>query len=143
MVEIMLGDRYVAFGPDGLESHAGRNGRLHVDEPDGSSHGNHPYLSAVAVLRSGRDHGDWATTWLREHPQKDAGPLDRCIEALQDAPQIDGQNPAPRLDVFEAVSRSAVRLPLRVFAGPGDERWRVLREGVYGQYPAEVISEDS
>jgi hypothetical protein len=48
----LFGDSQASFAPDGeLFFHSGRNGRLHVKEPDGSVRGNHPYLSAVAVLR--------------------------------------------------------------------------------------------
>jgi len=48
----LFGDSQVSFTADGeLYFHSGRNGRLHVKEPDGSVRGNHRYLSAVAVLR--------------------------------------------------------------------------------------------
>ena len=41
-----------------------RNGRLHVTQHDGSVRGNHPYLSATAVLRQSFTEDAHATAML-------------------------------------------------------------------------------
>lgn len=52
VIDAMYGDKVVMFDEHGkLQWRTGRNGRLHVDEPDDSVRGSHPHLSAVAVLR--------------------------------------------------------------------------------------------
>ena len=57
----LYGDPQASFAPGGgLVFSTGRNGRLHVTEPDGSMHGNHPYLGAVAVLRLVYPQDAWA-----------------------------------------------------------------------------------
>ena len=67
-VAAMYGDLAFEFLPDGTQQwRLGCNGRLHVDEPDGTSHGNHPYLSAVGVLRVGSALDMSIIAYLREH----------------------------------------------------------------------------
>jgi hypothetical protein len=70
----LFGDSQVSFTPDGEPYfHSGRNGRLHVKEPDGSVRGNHPYLSAVAVLRLVHPLAAWAVAMLLWVPANDFG----------------------------------------------------------------------
>ena len=131
----LFGDTKVSFAPDGGPFfHAGRNGRLHVTEPDGSVHGNHPYLSAVAVLRHAYAQDAWAAAMRQSQEVGSASPLDvlRWAQQLL-ARQAATCAEAVCLDVFESVSASAVPLPPEVFAGPRDTRWGITRPGGYGQ----------
>ncbi len=60
-ISALFGDLEVSFAPDGgLFFHAGRNGRLHITEPDGSVRGNHPYLSALMTpVGAWNPHGNF------------------------------------------------------------------------------------
>jgi hypothetical protein len=134
-ISALFGDMNVSFTPDGgLLFQAGRNGRLHVREPDGSVHGNHPYLSAVAVLRHIYPQAAWATAMRHSQDAGNTSPLAVVREAQQVlARQTATCAEAVCLDVFESVSESAVPLPRDVFAGPRDTRWGITRPGGYGQ----------
>jgi len=132
----LYGDMQASFAPDGdLFFHSGRNGRLHVTEPDGSAHGNHPYLSAVAVLRFVYPQAAWAAAMTRsQETVGDGNPLAIVREANQLlARQGDAAAEVVCLDVFETVSESAVPLPREVFDGPHDTRWGVTSAWQYGQ----------
>ena len=128
----LFGDMQVSFAPGGgIFFHAGRNGRLQVTEPDGSVHGNHPYLSAVAVLRFVYPQAAWAAAMRQS---QEVGPLAIVRGANQLlAEQGDTAATAVCLDVFESVSETAVPLPREIFAGPNDTRWGVSNPGQYGQ----------
>ncbi len=134
-ISALFGDMNVSFAPGGgLFFHAGRNGRLHVTEPDGSVHGNHPHLSAVAVLRHAYPQDAWADAMRHSQEVGNTGPLDVLRQAQQMlARQTATFAEAVCLDVFESVSASAVPLPREVFAGPRDTRWGITRPGGYGQ----------
>jgi hypothetical protein len=134
-ISALFGDMNARFAPDGeLFFHVGRNGRLHVTEPDGSVHGNHPYLSAVAVLRHAYTQDVWATAMQQSQDSGNTSPLAILREAQQLlARQAATCAEAVCLDVFESVSESAVPLPRQVFAGPRDTRWGITRPGGYGQ----------
>jgi hypothetical protein len=83
-ISALFGDMNVSFTPDGgLLFQAGRNGRLHVREPDGSVHGNHPYLSAVAVLRHIYPQAAWATAMRHSQDAGNTSPLAVVREAQQ------------------------------------------------------------
>jgi hypothetical protein len=131
----LFGDPQVNFAQDGgLRFHSGRNGRLHVTEPDGSVRGNHPYLSAVAVLRLVYPKNAWAAAMA----QSPASGTDDLLAIMRDAHHALGEQgeavaEAICLDVYETVSESAVSLPREVFAGPHDTRWGVSTPGMYGQ----------
>jgi hypothetical protein len=119
------GDPQASFVPGGgLVFGAGRNGRLHVTEPDGSVHGNHPYLGAVAVLRFVYPQDAWAAAMRQS---KEAG-NDNPLAIVREAQQLLGQQgdaaaEAVCLDVYETVSETAVPLPREIFAGAHDTRW--------------------
>ncbi|MFE7777671.1 nuclease-related domain-containing protein [Streptomyces sp. NPDC057445] len=112
--------------PDGVlgefRAVAGRNGSLRND---------HPYISAVAVVRR-EDHAAlWAADWFEAH-RADFGPagaeesgqatkamVAAFAEASKDAPEGDDIY----LEVFETLSATSVPLPRDVFNGPRDRRW--------------------
>ncbi|MFD0636394.1 hypothetical protein ACFQ9X_37305 [Catenulispora yoronensis] len=135
----LYGDPMITIDGDGeTDMRFGRNGRLHVTELDGSVRGNHPHLSAVAVLR--RSYSDEAHAAAMQASQslgyenilatvREAHR--RMAEMGEDATQ------AVCLDIYETVSRSAIPLPRDVFAGPHDTRWGEVAEGRYGQIERE------
>lgn len=133
MIAAMYGDQVVTFAEDGLQWRTGRNGRLRVDEPDGSARGNHPYLSAVAVLRGSYAEDAWVTAWLRQHDTEYPNAIAAYAEALTRAERAGVGDEAVSLDVFETVSEAAVVLPRVVFDGPTDTRWGKISEGRYGR----------
>lgn len=132
LVAAMYGDLAFEFLPGGTQKWSlGRNGRLHVDEPDGTSHGNHPYLSAVGVLRTGSGLDMKIVADLRA----DAGagnPLQIVAQALPADGTTKVQREALSLDVFETVSATALAVPRTIFNGPGDTRWGQVSPGRYG-----------
>jgi hypothetical protein len=132
MIAAMYGDHEVTFTDDGLQWRAGRNGRLHVDEPDGTVRGNHPYLSAVAVLRCTDAADALAVAWLQQDDGRYPNPLAAYTAALARAEQAGVHGDTVSLDVFETVSEAAVPLPRTVFTGPTDTRWGRISEGRYG-----------
>ena len=131
----LFGDMQVSFARDGsLFFHAGRNGRLQVTEPDGSVHGNHPYLSAVAVLRFVYPQAAWAAAMQQGQEAGNDNPLAILREAQQLLErQGDAAAEAVCLDVYETVSETAVPLAREIFVGPHDTRWGVTSQGQYGQ----------
>lgn len=135
MIAAMYGDQEVTFTDDGLTWRTGRNGRLHVDEPDGTMRGNHPYLSAVAVLRVTYAADGWATAFLQQNDGRYPNVLAAFTAALTRAAQDNAHHDAVSLDVFETVSAAAVPLPEAVFNGSTDSRWGKIREGRYGRRP--------
>ena len=132
MVAVMYGDHEVTFTDDGIQWQSGRNGRLHVDEPDETVRGNHPYLSAVAVLRCTDAADAWAAAFLQQDDGSYPNVLAAYTAALTRAGQAGFHGETIRLDVFETVSEAAVPLPRTVFAGPTDRRWGRISEGRYG-----------
>jgi hypothetical protein len=131
----LFGDSQVSFAPDGeLFFHSGRNGRLHVKEPDGSVRGNHPYLSAVAVLRFVYRQDAWTLAMAQSQKAGHDNPLAAVREAYHVLGQ-QGEAVAETvcLDVYESLSETAVPLPREVFAGPHDTRWGITSPGQYGQ----------
>lgn len=131
----LFGDMQVSFAPDGsLFFHAGRNGRLQVTEPDGSVHGNHAYLSAVAVLRFVYPQAAWAAAMQQSQEAGNDDPL-AIVRGANQLLAAQGDTPAEAvcLNVFESVSETAVPLPREIFVGPHDTRWGVTSQGQYGQ----------
>lgn len=138
----LFGDMKVSFAPDdGPFFHACRNGRLHVTEPDGSVHGNHPYLSAVAVLRHAFPQDAWAAAMRQSQEAGSASPLGVLLRQVQQllARQAATSAEAVCLDVFESVSASAVPLPREVFAGPRDTRWGSPGWAATGSSPGRAV----
>ena len=132
LVAAMYGDLAFEFLPDGTQQwRLGRNGRLHVDEPDGTSHGNHPYLSAVGVLRVGSALDMNIIADLREHAGA-GNPLQIVAHALsaEDNPQV--QQDTLSLDLFETVSDTSVAVTRTIFNRTGDTRWGQVSAGRYG-----------
>ena len=130
----LFGDPEVSFAPDdGIAFGSGRNGRLHVKEPDGSVQCNHPYLSAVAVIRFVYPQAAWAAA-MAQSQEADADPLAVVREATQLLARP-GEAAAEAIcaDMYETVSESAVPLARDIFAGPNDTRWGVTAPGRYGQ----------
>jgi hypothetical protein len=131
----LFGDSQVSFAPDGgLYFHSGRNGRLQVKEPDGSVRGNHPYLSAVAVLRYVYPQAAWAAAMQKSQDTGNDNPL----AIIREAHHLMGQQgeavaETVCIDVYESVSETAVPIPREVFAGPYDTRWGITSPGQYGQ----------
>lgn len=133
MTAVMYGDHEVAFTNDGVQWQAGRNGKLHVAQPDGTVRGNHPYLSAVAVLRCTYAADALTAVWQHEDDGSSSNALAAYHAALARAAQSGFHGGRISLDVFETVSESAVPLPDNVFAGPADRRWGRVGTGRYGQ----------
>lgn len=133
VIDAMYGDKVVTFGEHGLQWCTGRNGRLHVDEPDGSARGNHPHLSAVAVLRQTNAEDALVAAWLRQHQASYQNVDVAIVEAFKQVATADIRGELVSLDVFETVSKIALPLPPAVFAGRADTRWGVIGEGRYGR----------
>lgn len=133
VMQAMYGDLSVRFGATGLEGYLGRNAKLHIAEPDGTSHGHHAHLSAVAVLRCAPAVERRAVVWLREHIHTYDNDLAAYTDALQHAERAGEPEEACYLDVFETVSETAVPLPRAIFNGPLDGRWGRTAPGKYGQ----------
>lgn len=135
----LYGDAVTTIDADGeTDMRFGRNGRLHVTELDGSMRGNHPYLSAVAVLR--RSYSDVAHAAAMQASQSLG--YENILATVREAHRLvaemgEDATQAICLDIFEAVSRSAIPLPRDVFAGPHDSRWGEVADGRYGQIERE------
>lgn len=131
----LYGDPSFTFSADGTAKFfLGRNGRLHVTEPDGSEHGNHPYLSAVAVLRSIYTNEAWAEAMNQARAAGFLEPLSGVREMTRIVMSMGEQAVAGIcLDVYETVSPSAVPLPRNFFSEPNDTRWGAVAPGMYGQ----------
>ena len=132
----LFGDMQFSFLPDSESGvfHAGRNGRLHVTEPDGSTHGNHPYLSAVAVLRASYSQDAWSAAMTQSEEAGYVEPLALLREANRlMAQQCETASGEIGLDVYETVSQSAIPLPRDIFSGPNDTRWGIIDNYRYGQ----------
>lgn len=96
-----------------FRSIAGRNGKLTND---------HPYLSAVVVVRREDHSARWAAEWIDAHHREfDTTEAETAAlaEAHQDAPKGDDIF----VEVYETVSETAVPLPRDIFNGPRDTRW--------------------
>jgi hypothetical protein len=135
IIGALFGDLQVSFTADGeLFFHAGRNGKLHVKEPDGSVRGNHPHISAVAVLRYIYPQAAWAAAMRRSQDAGNEDPLAIVRKSLfLLGEQGEAAAEAVCLDVYESVSETAIPLPREVFAGPHDTRWGITDPGQYGQ----------
>ncbi|MCI0155740.1 hypothetical protein KNO15_03400 [Leifsonia shinshuensis] len=135
VMSAMYGDLNVAFHHGGgTNIEFGRNGRLHVAESSGSSRGNHPYLSAVAVLRFNYAADAHTAARIEAQSMGYTNPLAILREAnriLHERGEAYAESIC--LDVFESLSESAVPLPPEVFSGPYDTRWGKLPSGGYGQ----------
>jgi hypothetical protein len=132
LVAAMYGDLAFEFLSGGAQQWSlGRNGRLHVGEPDGTSHGNHPYLSAVGVLRAGSGLDLKIVADLRSKTGT-GNPLQIVAQALSGDGSTQVQREALSLDVFETVSDAALAVPRTIFNGWGDTRWGRVSPGHYG-----------
>jgi hypothetical protein len=128
----MYGDPQFEFcDEDEHRWRTGRDGRLRVDEPDGTHRGYHPYVSAVAVLRDSHTEDALTVKLLSDHPGMN--PILACLEGARLAQEQDPDTKAVSLDVFTTVSHDACPLPPEVFAGPLDTRWGPLSPGRYGR----------
>jgi hypothetical protein len=131
----LFGDPKIAIAKSGaFQFYSGRNGRLHVTEFGGSVHGNHPYLSAVAVLRPVYTTEAWTEAMNKV---KAAGYVE-LIPAMREMNRIvasmgEGAIKGFCLDVYETVSASIVPLPRDFLAGPEDTRWGIVGPGQYWQ----------
>jgi hypothetical protein len=111
----LFGDMQASFAPDdGIFFHAGRNGRLHVKESDGSVRGYHSYLSAVAVLRFVYPKAAWASAMQQSQQVGNDDPLSIVRKANQLlARQGEAAAESVCLDVCESVVRRPSRSPAR------------------------------
>ncbi|QMU78854.1 hypothetical protein GXW83_27300 [Streptacidiphilus sp. PB12-B1b] len=132
VIAAMYGDQQVSFTQSAeLTWTTGRNGRLHVDEPDNSVRGSHPYLSAVCVLRVAQAEDARIVAWLRGESTIRPNVLAAYGDGTPDAAPATADE-VVSLDVFETVSKAATALPREVFAGPNDTRWGPTAPGRYG-----------
>jgi len=111
--------------------HVERNGRLYRVNEQGVAHGNHEYISAIAVVRVAESVRAWADAWWDEHSALYESPA-AAIADIRAAEAIEAPKPTVTLDVFETLSEHCVRLPASVFAHEGDRRWGVVAPGQYG-----------
>jgi len=133
--QAMYGDIQFTFNDDRrYQWRTGRNGRLHVSEPDGSVRGHHEHVSAVIVARSMAVIDARATAWLNQQGTKYSNTMVAYTDALQHA-ESEGisSETTIQLDVFETVSDAAYPLPRTIFNGPYDTRWGVISAGHYGR----------
>ena len=134
VIEAMYGDLGVHFdeGPE-INFGSGRNGRLRVEE---GGAGSHPYLSAVAVVRCS-DAARWAMrVWMAGNVCRFQTDQAAFAAGLDEIAAAGSGVELVELDVFEAVSTTAVPLPREVFDGPGDTRWGKIGPGRYGRLAA-------
>jgi hypothetical protein len=128
----MYGDFKVSLDENGMRWEVGGNGRLFVREPDGSVRGFHAYLSAVCVIQTTL-RGDAVIIKRLNAADANSNLLGIVGSALAANDSIAGDVTVTRLDVFETVSDSAVRLQRDIFNGPYDTRWGITGPGVYGR----------
>jgi len=133
MIAAMYGDPEATVTEDGLWWRTGGNGRLHVEEPDGTVRGHHPYVSAVGVLRGATTADAAAAVILNQGDGRHTNVLDAFTTAVTQAEPGGVEGDAVSIDVFETVSTPAVPLPADVFCGPADTRWGKISEGRYGR----------
>lgn len=121
VVSAMYGDIQMeaAVSTDGslgdLRAVAGRNGKLTND---------HPYISAVAVVRREDHAAAWAAQWFDTHQAAFGDDVVALAAAFAEASATDApEGDEIFLEVFEAISPTAVPLPRNVFNGPRDLRW--------------------
>jgi hypothetical protein len=104
--------------PDGslgeFQSVAGRNGKLTND---------HPYVSAVAVVRREDHAAPWVSEWVDTHQAGFGDDVQALTAALAEASQDAPEGDDIFLEVFETISETAVPLPRDIFNGPRDLRW--------------------
>lgn len=134
MMEAMYGDLSVDFndGP-GHDAYLGRNAKLRIDEPDGTAHGDHGYLSAVAVMRCAPAADRKLAVWMRDHVGSYSTDLAAFTAGLDHIERQTGDiSDVVCLDVFETVSVAAHPLPRAIFTGPLDGRWGLTARGRYG-----------
>lgn len=93
---------------------AGRNGKLTVD---------HPYVSAVAVVRTHSAARAWAEEWFVAHREEFGDDSKAMAEAFRSASEDVLRDDEAVVDVIETLSPSAVPLPGSIFNGPHDQRW--------------------
>lgn len=93
---------------------AGRNGSLRND---------HPYVSAIAVVRREDHAAQWAGAWFNEHRAQFGDDVQALVAAFTEASQGAPEGDDLFLEVFETLSTEAVPLPRDVFNGPRDRRW--------------------
>ncbi|WP_327378872.1 hypothetical protein OG393_33710 (plasmid) [Streptomyces sp. NBC_01216] len=104
--------------PDGVlgdfRGVAGRNGSLRND---------HPYVSAVAVVRREDHAAQWAGAWFEENRAQFGDDVLALVAAFTEASQDAPEGDELFLEVYETLSTEAVPLPRDVFNGPRDRRW--------------------
>jgi hypothetical protein len=133
VIEAMYGDLDVRFEADGPpRAHLGANAKLRIVEPDGSAHGNHSYLRAVAVLRCAPATERQIAVWLTQNIRDYRSDLAAFTDALRYAEQHSDRDDVVYLEVFETLSSEAVPLSRVVFDGPLDSRWGEVGPGSYG-----------
>jgi hypothetical protein len=110
-----------------------------VAGPDGEIRNDHPYLSAVVLLRHGDRHQDWRDD-LRKRLRAELGceastgeeAIARVQELERRAREAEERGEIPageyfRTDVIVSASPNATPLPWDVFDGPRDTRWELDR----------------
>ncbi|HMC07230.1 MAG TPA: hypothetical protein VKG89_07540 [Solirubrobacterales bacterium] len=112
------------------------DGRLEFGR-DGKLTNDHPYLSAVALLRRREHRADRISEIAdEERGGRDPSGFDEATaEALQVLKRLDREDPPEGdylyVDLIETVSEKAVPLPREWFAGEHDSRWRLRADGYF------------
>jgi hypothetical protein len=120
VISAMYGDPSFAFDDDAGRILLGRNGKLTND---------HPYVSAVIVIRQAPGVRETAQRWFDEN----RGHFDTAQEVAQEARRLGaegafGDEGAVGIDLVETVGGSP-RLPLGFACGPHDTTWGPTADG--------------
>ena len=83
----------------------------------------HPYVSAIAVVRREVHAAAWAGVWFDENRARYGDDTESLVAAFAEASKDAPSGDELYLEVFETLSPTAVPLPRSVFAGPRDRRW--------------------
>jgi hypothetical protein len=141
VVAALYGNPVFAMQIDPAAGSAVNKGRFELGR-DGKLTNDHPYISAVALLRR-REHrqdkiDEIAAAETAEHAPGDLAEASvqalRLLRRLNQAELPEGDY--VYLDVIETASASAMPLPQDWFAGERDSRWRLSPENYFGQVRA-------
>jgi hypothetical protein len=138
VVAAMYGNLVFAMQIDPDSGSAVEAGRFELGR-DGKLTNDHPYISAVALLRR-REHRQDKADELADADTADCAPRDLAEASVQALRLLRRLNQAELpegdyvyVDVIETASPSATPLPQDWFAGEHDSRWRLNSVGYFEQ----------
>jgi hypothetical protein len=112
-----------------------------IEGYNGELTNNHPYISAVVLLRRGSHERDYIDQWWEQNRERLAttypDPSDRAAAALAETngltPPQGGYFYVEVLHTKNAITGRAVRVPPALFDGPHDAHWSPDRIAVYSR----------